>query len=92
MRDKSDGRPSGTIRAREARDVLVDILRSAKIPASCYSFRSGAVHILVGGRVVQIGCKSGLSFYGLQAACRDFHEARKHRDQIDIEELINGAA
>jgi hypothetical protein len=85
----------GTIRSREARDVVQDVFNRNRLPKALYSHRSGAFHILVGGRSVQLETPRGLTFYGLkdleekaEAVCRDVERARFARNQIDLEDAI----
>jgi hypothetical protein len=88
----------GTIRSKEAKDVVEDVFRRNGLSRSLYSYRSGAFHILVGNRPVKLETPRGLTFYGLQALqqraeaiCRDIEKARLHRNQIDLEDAIEAA-
>jgi hypothetical protein len=88
----------GTIRSREARDVVEDVFRQFKLAKPLYSHRAGAFHVLVGARVVEIPTPRGLTFYGLQnlqqeaeKVCRDVERARANRNQLDIEQAIEAA-
>lgn len=85
----------GTIRAREARDVVADLLRDKKVSKAVYKLSPRRLTILVGSRQVEIPLGSGLSFYALQntlskvnAAVDDLNRSKEHRNQVDLEELI----
>lgn len=89
----------GTIRQREARDVIEDVFRKRGIPKSVYSYRGNGWHFLVGSRIAFIQCKAGATFYSLKAAveqaesaCNDYDKTRQHRNQIDLEDAIAAKA
>ena len=85
----------GTIREREAQDVIRDVLRDKGVSAAIYKFSRGALEILMHDRKVTIPVKRGMTFYELEkarekiAAVADELQARRRdRKQIDLEEAI----
>lgn len=85
----------GTIRSREAKDVVVDILQRRSVPKWLWSSKGKAIHILVGSRPVAVVVPARMTFYGLEALteqveriCDDIEAARRHRGQIDLEDAI----
>jgi hypothetical protein len=87
----------GTIRGREAKQVVADILQERGISPSLWAIRSDGLHILVRGRQVIVPFRAGLTVYGLDAVRRRVEalcdESRKPHDarQIDIEDAIREA-
>lgn len=86
----------GTIRSREAKSVVLDILKKHHVPKSLWGIKGQTLSLLVGARTVEIPIPRGLSFYGLQSAVRtlegaivDMERARHLRQQVDIEELLS---
>lgn len=89
----------GSIRGREAKEVITDLLREKRIPASIWSFKGRSLHIRVGSSVAVVPVPAGLTFYGLKATVEkverileDAERAKRHRSQIDLEQLIRGEA
>jgi len=86
----------GTIRGRETRQVIADLMAANNVPRGVWSITPrGRLSILVGSRQVQFDCPAGLSFYGLKSLCakieialRERENAQRHRGQIDLEEVI----
>lgn len=90
---------SGSIRKYEAEEVLTNALVKFGVPKSCYSFKSGELHVLVGSRVVTVPAKAGLTYYAMKNAeaeiegiARDREAALRNRQQIDLEEAIASAS
>lgn len=90
---------TGGIPAREARDVVTDLLRSRGVSDGLWSIRKGALHILIGSRSLVIPLPRGLTFYAMQAvvdkveaAIRDLERSKVHRGQIDLEDAIRERA
>lgn len=86
---------TGGIPAREARDVVVDVLREHGVPDGIWSIRKGTLPVLVGARTVAVPLPRGLTFYAMQATvakveavCRDLERVKAHRGQIDLEDAI----
>lgn len=91
---------TGTIRGREAKDVVRDILRDRKTPKGLYQFngRGWDLHLLIGSRTIVFKCGAGHTFYSLQSLTKELNRALddldKHmanRLQIDLEEAIQSA-
>lgn len=89
---------NGTIRGREVKEVIRDLMRQRKVPAHVWNLTPrGILTILVGTRIVEIPCPAGQTFYGLQAALRRIEQALDERErghdrrQIDLEDLIKEA-
>ena len=91
-----DAMTDGTIRAREAHQVIADLMAENKVPRGVWSLSPrGKLSILVGSRQVNFDCPAGMSFYGLKSLCakievalRERDIAQRHRGQIDLEEVI----
>lgn len=90
---------AGTIRTKEAKQVVGDLLVSRNVSKAVYKMKPGGeLNMLVGSRQVTFQCKAGMSFYGLQALLasvnRAIDEMSIARDarQIDIEDAIRQAA
>lgn len=88
----------GTIRAREAKSVVKDLLDERRVSPGSYKIDSRKLNLLVGARVVEVPLPRGLTFYGMQdllrkveACIREMESARAHRQQIDLEEVIAAA-
>lgn len=90
----------GTIRGRETRQVITDLMNFHKVPRSVWSITPrGKLTILVGSRAVEFDCPSGLSFYALKALCekvevalREREDAKRHAQQLDLEAAIAQSA
>lgn len=88
-------RTDGTIRSREAKTVLSDILMRRKVPSAVYKFQGGKLNIMVGSQLVELKCPSGLSYYGLKlltdklnSVIDEYEAAKLRRNQIDLEDLL----
>ena len=86
---------AGSIRLREARAVVLDLLKKSAIPAHCYTMGQKELTVLIGPHAVVVPITRNLTFYGLAAVlrevegiARDFELAKSHRGQIDLEEAI----
>lgn len=85
---------SGTIRAREAGQIVRDLLVSNGVPAGVYRVAANKLPLLVDGRVVEFDIGRGHTYYSLRDTIsrveRAIVEMRATRDkrQIDIEEVI----
>jgi hypothetical protein len=89
----------GTITASEARQVITDYLKTNGVPASCYGFKSGELHLVVGTQTAKVNCKAKLTFYQLQheldrlmKIIEEFKTARSKRNQVDLEDAIKAAS
>ena len=90
---------AGSIRAREARQVLQDILRNRKVPPSVWSCEGDRLHFMIQGRIEVVSSKRGATFYELQERCRKLHalcdeydRANANRGQIDLETYLASTA
>jgi hypothetical protein len=88
----------GTIRGREAREVIKDVIASKGLPSGIWSMSpSGILSMLIGHREWKCEVKRGLSYYALtdlrrrvEVACDEAIANRKSR-QIDLEEAIKAS-
>lgn len=85
---------SGTIRGKEAKQVIGDLLASRNVSKAVYKITGRELHMLVAGRPVVFSPAAGMSFYGLEAlrgqvnrAIDEMHIARDKR-QVDLEDVI----
>jgi hypothetical protein len=76
----------GTIRARGARDVIMNVLSERKVPRSVWGFKARRLYFLVGARTVEVAVPTGATYYELRdlerklnAAVDDYERARCHR-------------
>lgn len=89
----------GTIRGRETRQVVSDLMERHGVPKGVWSITPrGKLNMLVGSRCVSFDCPAGLSFYALQALCvkievaiREREAAMRHVGQVDLEDAIREA-
>lgn len=88
----------GTIRQRESRQVIQDLLRARKIPQSIYRFGKTSLEILDGTEKVKLEVKRGMSYYGLQSVIErvnkiadDIHRHKEQKGQLDIVDLVRQA-
>ena len=87
--------PDGTIRSREAKAVLSDILARRKVPSAVYKFQGSRLNIMVGSRLVEVKCPPNLSYCGLKLlsdklnlVIDEYEAAKLRRNQIDLEDLL----
>lgn len=85
----------GSIRQREAKDVIRDRLIELGVPKSLWKINRKQLDVLVGSRAVSIPLPPGMTFYGLKSAleridaiARDIQRAKLHSQQVDLEEAI----
>lgn len=89
---------AGTIRAREAKDVVKNFMAKQKVSPNVWSISGGHVRLIVGDRLIEEKVGRGMSFYGLEALLGRLEaaiaEMDRHRDkrQIDIEDYIKKSA
>lgn len=88
----------GTIRGREAREVMTEILKARGVSMAIVSFRQKELRLLINDVVHKIPCKRGMTFHQLKAATEMLERAietlkasRASRNQIDLEQLIQEA-
>lgn len=88
----------GSIRQKEAKEVIRDRLIELGVPKSLWKINRKQLDVLVGARAISIPLPPGMTFYGLKnalervdAVARDIQRAKQHSQQIDLEEAIAAA-
>jgi hypothetical protein len=87
--------PAGTIRKREAKTVVSDLLAQRGVSRALYNITPGGkLHMLIGGREVVFACGRGLTYYGLNDLLKQVNKAvdemalKRDERQIDLEDAI----
>lgn len=86
---------SGTIRSKEAKQVVYDLLLSRGVSKAVWKITPGGeLHMLVANRSVTFPLKAGMTYYGLRnmlqqiERCLDEMAVARDRRQIDLEDAI----
>jgi hypothetical protein len=90
-----EGGIGGTIRQREVKEVVEDVMRAHNVPPSTWSIENGVLRLMIGARIAEVSCKRGQTFYSMQQlvakveqVISEFKSTKQRRQQVDLEDAI----